>query len=320
MQEARKVHKARKDRDNTPRKIHLFREVHSRAEMDAQLFLAEPYVEYTREGVFIPPPDHIRNGCCPEFAGEVMYRYIHDGQEIVAPLLIKLPSLRCVSGLQEEQYHTDKMNLTGETSGYFTGMYRAVCAIDPNNPTHLKLKAILMDAYRVCLEYMAKWGQRGKGAFCKSYEIRKPDKYSDKILQDYLTSPIIAQYDAIERQSKRGYTYNKPLRRDDLEGYVDLSVKERLIRSPGKLPTAFNLTATISPVLVVCPESFIDLSAKSLSVSENTSCSGAEPVKECVRISYFKNYGIYGEADPNGVYNRSRHHPFDLAEYLEDDD
>src|SRR5437868_11749705 len=100
------------------------------------------------------------------------------------PFLIELPLLVCSSGICEEKYHSNLMNLMyihghsyekihphlGE--GLETEISRMMCECSPTDAEYLKFREIMMDIYVTSLHYMYLYGDENRKVFTKSYNSK----------------------------------------------------------------------------------------------------------------------------------------------------
>ena len=318
--------------------------------------LREPYDGYKKENMYINPPKESKNRPGSLYYGEPMYKYdeVKDGQltgrVVAARLKIDLPrsignEVICKSGLKnkldypkEERDKKAKDPKYEMKGGVPTTDYRGLCELLPTNPVHIKLRDILVDFYRITLEWMRFWGklkgQKGMlpGEFGLVGEGKNPDDWKTFFF-DHLRCPVwFKEIDGEEIIDGR-VTPVKTKDFDNIPHVITLVVSDENGMKPSKLyevvettekreqpdgsfkdvpviddvertasyfvGTGFRAVPIISPLVTVCPMSLIRLSVESMIVPELV------PLDAMEQLSTMNDMKMARAANREGVEIRS---------------
>ena len=318
--------------------------------------LKEPYDNYQKENMFINPPKEFNNGPAPIFIGEPMYKYdeVKDGKltgrVITARLKIDFPrspgnEVVCKSGLKnkldypKEEREKKKKDPNYEMQGGTpTNDYRGLCELVPTNPIHLKLRDILMDFYRITLDWMRYWGQLkgqkqilpaeysliGEGKDLNDWKtmfydhLRCPVWFKEvdgEVIVDGKTVPSkVKDFDNIpsvitmvvgdenkKKPSKLYEVVETTEKREQADGsFKDVPVIDDVERTASYfVGTGFRAVPMISPTVIVCPMSLIRLSVESVIVPELI------PLDAMEQLSTMNEMKLARAANREGVEIRS---------------
>lgn len=285
----------------------------------------ECYAAYDRKRVTIAPPVETKQ-VPPNHLGMYTYKYVlSDGTERTAPLKFDFPinighEVLCKSGLKHKLDYSDDekkkkaANPSYKMEGTPNGNYKAFCELDPSIPEHAKLREILMDLYKMGLDWMRAYGSMGTGKLRKEYgnEVigKNPDDWKTYFF-DHLTPPIWFKDIDGEKETSLGSGRFVPIKVKDFDNpaLITLSINGPKHPFPTKfyeieettrktmegdktvikgeiddeeipieklIGTGFRIVPIIEPMLVVCPESLIKLNTASAIIAEWVPLSAME--------------------------------------------
>ena len=273
------------------------------------------YAAYDRKRVTIAPPIETKQ-VPPNHLGKYTYRYVlPDGTERIGDLKIDFPMIVgreviCKSGLKHKMDYSDEekkkkaADKNYKMEGTPNGNYKAFCELVPTIPEHAKLQEILMDLYKMGIDWMRAYGTLGLGKLRKEYgnEVvgKNPDDWKTYFF-DHLTPPVWFKDIDGEKEITPGRfvpvkvkDFNNPaLTTLSINGpshpfpttFYEIKEENKIKEVDGKtvaygeiddeviplerlIGTGFRVVPIIEPILVVCPESLIKLNTSSAIVPE----------------------------------------------------